>query len=689
MGELASNDVCYDIEVYPNCFTCTVELIRNGKTRVFEISHRKNELGVFKVFIDRIRLKAARMVGYNNLGYDYPVIHHLLTDLADWTDARHINQKLYDKSLSIIKAPFEKRFAHVIWDRDQIVPQIDLFKIHHFDNQAKATSLKMLEFNMRMKSIQDLPYPPGTVLTSEQIDELITYNEHDVTATSLFHNHTLPMIRFRESLSVKYDRNFLNHNDTKIGKDYFIQNLERFLGKEACFTKVGGKRKPRQTKRSFIALNDVILDYVQFNTEPFQAVEAWLKEQVIKETKGVFSDLPLENMLRFIDHSPVSELKKVRTWLENCEDAMSSGECSDDALFDLIPPPRVKKADRRLSVMLDGLEFVFGTGGIHASLHNARVESDDDNVIIDLDVTSYYPSLAIVNGLYPEHLGERFCEIYADVKAQRVKHDKGTPENAMLKLALNGVYGDSNNKFSPFFDPQYTMAITINGQLSLCMLYEGLRVIDGLELIQVNTDGLTVKLPRESVDRLYEIKTDWELTTGLELEDAVYEFMHIRDVNSYVAKYADSDKVKRKGAYEFELEWHKNFSALVVQKAAVANILDGTDIRDFIESHDDDWDFLLRTKVDKTSRLTGDWGLGLTEQLQNISRYYIANEGPELFKEMPPLAKDPEKWRKMAVNKGYQVHVCNDFNGVDHTLVNYDWYVDRAEKLVNFGEIEE
>lgn len=43
---------------------------------------------------------------------------------------------------------------------------------------------------------------------------------------------------------------------------------------------------------------------------------------------------------------------------------------------------------------------------------------------------------------------------------------KGTPENAMLKLALNSVYGDSNNQYSVFYDPMYTMKITVNGQLS-------------------------------------------------------------------------------------------------------------------------------------------------------------------------------------------------------------------------------
>lgn len=682
MTEITTNDVGYDIEVYPNCFTCAVQLISTGKSKVFEISPRRNDMGPFKAFIERLRSKGVRMVGYNNFGYDYPVIHHLLTELADVRDAETINRALFQKSKSIIDAPHFKRFAHVIWDSQHIVPQIDLFKIHHFDNQAKATSLKVLEFNMRLQDIRDLPFSPETELTNQQIEELVIYNHHDVHATVEFYKHTLPMIRFRESLSAKYDRNFLNHNDTKIGKDYFIMQLERYLGKQACFTREGGKRKPRQTKRDRIALNDVIFDYVEFESAPFLAVERWLRDQVITETKGVFSDLTLEQMGPFLKFSPVADLPKVQKWL---------GEEAEANMLNEEPPapPKVRKDLRRLSVYLDGVEWVFGTGGIHASISNSRVEETDDRMIMDVDVTSMYPSIAIANRVFPQHLSDRFVDIYQDMKSQRVKYPKGTPENAMLKLALNGVYGDSNNKFSPFYDPFYTMSITVNGQLSLCMLYEGLRKIDGLELIQANTDGLTFSVDRTRYDQVKEVMGEWEATTGMDLEEAQYEFMHIRDCNNYVAKYAGSDGVKRKGAYEYDIGWHQNHSALVTQKAACAHIIDGTDVRDFIECHEDDWDFLLRTKVPRSSYLEGDWGLGLTETFQNTSRYYIANDGPELFKVMPPLAKNPEKWRRMAVNKGWKVHVCNHFTGINPDLINYDWYVAEAEKLVNFAEREE
>lgn len=301
--------------------------------------------------------------------------------------------------------------------------------------------------------------------------------------------------------------------------------------------------------------------------------------------------------------------------------------------------------------------------------------------------TSYYPSLAIVNRLYPAHLGETFCDIYADMKRQRVAFKKGTPENLMLKLALNGVYGDSNNPYSPFYDPQYTMSITVNGQLLLCMLYESLRAVEGLSLVQANTDGLTVKVPRKRLTEVKERKAAWEASTRLDLEEATYRFMHIRDCNNYVAVYEDG-KVKRKGAYEYDVEWHQNHSALVVKKAAEAAIVHGADIREFLECHADDHDFLLRTKVPRSSMLLADYGFGLTETVQNVSRYYISRTGPVLVKMMPPLPKSPDKWRKISVNKGLSVALCNTFRGIDRSNLDLGWYEEQAMKLVNF-EVEE
>ena len=449
-----------------------------------------------------MRQQNALMVGFNNIGFDYPVVHALIQM------GQGVASVLYDKAQAIFDTQDNNRWQHTVYRSDWFVDQLDLFKIHHFDNKARTTSLKLLEFNMRSDNIEDLPYTPGTKLTFEQTQKLKQYNQHDVKETKRFYKHTLDMIHFREQLTEKYQRDFMNHNDTKIGKDYFVMRLED-AGVQ-CFEYAGGRRQPRQTPRPQIALKDAIFPWISFEQPEFNRVMKWLKSQVITETKGVFKDL---------------------------------------------------------SAQINGFEFVFGLGGIHGSVESEILESDDENVIIDLDVTSYYPSLAISNRLFPEHLSDTFCEVYQNLKEQRVNYPKGTAENAMLKLALNGVYGDSNNKFSVFYDPLFTMTITLNGQLLLCLLAEQLLKINGLRLIQINTDGLTVMINRSQIEQLQHVRRSWEQQTKLELEEAVYSRMFIRDVNNYIAEY-EGGGVKRKGAYEYKLAWHQNASALVIPKVA-------------------------------------------------------------------------------------------------------------------------
>jgi hypothetical protein len=609
-------DYIYDIETFPNVFTLALEHANAPIKWSFEISDWRNDSRDIIDFLQYLKDTNARMVGFNNLGFDYPVLHTLIR--MGRSDAN----TLYQKAMAIINSQDEdgSKWMHQVNPSDRFVEQIDLFKIHHFDNKARATSLKVLEFNMRSDSIEDLPFPVGTVLNQQQTEVLHRYNKHDVDQTKKFYHQTLDMIQFREELTRKYDRDFMNHNDTKIGKDYFVMKLEE--AGVACYDFGPKGRTPRQTKRPVIALKDAILPWIQFEHPEFNRVLNWLKAQSITETKGVFTDL---------------------------------------------------------TATINGFTFVFGLGGIHGSVESEVIESDAESIIVDLDVTSYYPNLAITNGFYPAHLGKEFVSIYKYLFEQRKSYPKKSAESAMLKLALNGVYGDSNNQFSVFYDPLFTMSITLNGQLLLCLLAEGLMHIPGLRLIQVNTDGLTVKVPREHKLLVDMARAAWQLRTGLNLEEAVYKAMMIRDVNNYIGVF-ENGSTKRKGAYEYDMGWHQNHGALVVAKVAEKVLVDGAPIRQTLQQWPDIMDFMLRTKVPRSSRLAIERD-GVTSQLQNITRYYIAEGGGRLFKWMPPLKAKPEQWRKIGVESGWGVQPCNDIKDAGKLPVDFDYYVQEVEKL--------
>lgn len=602
----------YDIECYPNVFTCSFLHHETGYKHTFEISGRVNQMLAFLACLKRISEEDARMVGFNNEAYDYPVLHYIIENkgILDVAD-------IFNKSNQIINTPFERRFDNIIWPRDRHIKQLDLYKIHHFDNVAKRTSLKMLEFQMRRDTIQDLPFIPGSYLGDHEIIELIKYNEKDVSDTHAFFIESLSAIKFRDELSLKYGMDCTNFNDTKIGKSYFAMRLEEV--NPGC-TKY-------QTPREFIRLSDIIFPYISFEQPEFNRVLGWMKQQVITETKSAFDDL---------------------------------------------------------SAVVNGFQYDFGTGGIHGCCESGFIESEYDQTIIDIDVTSYYPSIAISNKVFPAHLGSKFCDIYTDIKNERLTHKKGTPENAMLKLALNGVYGDSNNRYSAFYDPQYTMTITVNGQLLLCMLAEQLIKIPYLKMIQINTDGLTVKIPHVYEPWMKGVCNWWEELTCLQLEFNKYSRMWVRDVNHYIAENAESGKLKSKGVYMHTgRAWHQNQSALVIQKAVEAYLVNDVPVENFIYGHTDAFDFCLRTNLNRGSKLMcGD------RQQQRISRYFVARKtGEPLVKVMPPTpaqkAKDtnaPD--RRISVEKGWDVVVCNDMRDFDWLNLNYDYYIQKTFELI-------
>lgn len=602
----------YDIETYPNCFTVVVHQIDTASKWTFEMSPRRFDGAALFSFLQWLRANGAVMVGFNNVGFDYPVLHECMVS-GDMTAA-----SAYRKAQAIIDSQKDddSRWAHTVWPSDRLVTQLDLYKIHHFDNRAKSTGLKALEIAMRSESVEDLPFPVGVDLTDEQIDILLSYNHHDVSETVRFFHASREMIDFRAELSQKYSRDFMNHNDTKIGKDFFVMELEK--SGVPCFI----DRQPRQTKRPHgIPVKDILFPYIKFDRPEFAAVLEFLRKVTIYDTK-------------------------------------SAPEFKD------------------LSAVVDGFQFDYGTGGIHGSIQKKIVRSTDTHAIIDVDVASMYPNLAIANRVFPEHLGEKFCDVYSDLYEQRKQHKKGTAENAMLKLALNGVYGDSNNVYSPFFDPQYTMAITVNGQMVLTMLAERFMSIDGLEMIQANTDGVTVFIPRNKLDDFRSHCREWEAVTGLALEEVEYRMMAIRDVNNYLSVGMDG-KVKRKGAYEYVMGWHQDPSALVVPKVVETHLITGVPIRDLVDMHFEPFDFMLRAKVPRSSRLETTEG----DTLQNTTRYFIATDGPGLVKIMPPLARKPDVERRIGISVGWSVGICNRADDFDWSRLNRDYYVQEAEKL--------
>ena len=548
-------DWVFDIETYPNCFTFAT-VYSNGKgMRAFEISDRKNEVEELLDFFRKVKSAGHRFVGFNNNNFDYPVIHHILQK------ARKIHgtekklkvtaKELYDVAMKLINSSKENKFGSAIKDKDVVIPQVDLFKVHHFDNKARSTSLKMLEYNMRSNDIEDLPFPVGMTLNDEQKDTLIKYNKHDVSETLKFYWYSFENLKLRKDLTEQFGFDCTNFNDTKIGKELFIRTLEK-EAPGSCYTKTEYGREVRQTKRDKIVIKECLFPYIKFDRPEFQAVHKWFQNQVITETKGVFSDL-MEHQLG--DVAKYAEMVVKKKKLSDPVDKKNKRYVPSEEVIaerrkeqplgwleekELKSPKGAKSyywcwnVAETLNVLINGFRYDYGVGGIHGATQGT-IRSTNSRKIRTLDVASYYPNMAIANEIYPKHLGKTFCKVYADLYEQRKATPKGSAANAALKLALNGVYGDSNNEFSPLLDPAYTMSITIGGQLSLCMLMEKLIDHCNARIIMCNTDGFEYVIDVDKFKEADKWVKWWEDLTKLQMEGATYSVMHIADVNSYIA----------------------------------------------------------------------------------------------------------------------------------------------------------
>lgn len=628
-------EVVYDIETYKNLFSVGAVDLTTGTRWIYEVSERRDQSLQLGNFVRWLVAIGARMTGYNNEGFDWYVLQYLV-QMGTFTaeDAYQLGQKVINS---------DDRFGLTIWPRDRIVPQVDLYKIHHFDNMSKSTSLKKLEINMRAKKVIDLPYSPHEPLTSPQMDDVISYMCHDVAQTLNFRLLSQAQVAFRDDLAIKYPdlENLINFNDTKIGKKFFERELER-AAPGACYVREGRKRVMRQTKRSTIKLADVISPKIVFHHPEFQRIHQWMLAQTL------------------------------------------TGRDIEDSLTPTKTDAETKGVFKGLTATVNGFTFVYGTGGLHGSVSRQVFRESDSHSIVDVDVASFYPNLAIANRWFPEHLGEGFCDIYKSVYDMRQTYGKKTAENAMLKLALNGVYGSSNDKYSPFLDPAFTMAITLNGQLFLSMLAEAL-LLRGFEIIQANTDGLTFVVERTRRAEFDAVCDWWQAYTLLQLEDVTYSAMFVRDVNSYMAVKSDGS-VKRIGTYAYvtpledpytrELMWHKDHSMRVVAMAAEAEMVKGIPVKDFIMAHTDPFDFMLSVKVPKSGRLEAN---GVP--VQKTSRYYMSTDGPELVKILPPL-KDSTLERHFAIQKGWTVTLVNDADLFRWDNLNWYYYIEEARKLL-------
>jgi hypothetical protein len=644
----------FDLETYPNMFLASFKCILTNKYYEFEISDRKSDIVELRKFLYQNGLK---LIGFNNLNFDYPVLHNsILSDKTDW----NANQ-IYKQVELIINSEYS-----AIWENQIKIPQLDLYKIWHYDNRNKSTSLKWLEFAMRLPNVEDLPYKPGTILTYDEMDHIIKYCRNDLDATHDFFNLSGKHITIRQFYTKKEDINLINASETKIAKDVFGKYLSKEMG--ISYKEL---RKLR-TERYHISIKDLIFPYIKFEDK--------------------------EN-IKLLEYFNSIEWK-------------SNGDYST----------KIQHSNTYLNVKRE-----YGEGGLHSFDKGAIYESDDEYMIYDLDFASYYPHLSFKNGLHPKHIpNEVFNTLYEGFYTERKNYPKSDPRNYVLKIILNASYGLSKDKHAYLYDPKWQLAITINGQLLLTMLSEWVnKATTYCKILFENTDGAAFIIKRSEKHLVDDVCKRMEELSKIGLEAQECDRMIMRDVNNYI-NVIEGNKVKFKGCFEIDRDYHKNHSKRIIPLAlanyyinkvepveTIYNHLNKVDNYSFADNHGI-YDFCLGAKMKGSNKLYSRSIINnaiVDESLNKMNRYYVSNNGCELIKKLPPLEKNYlTETEKYNIKNGYNQldifdfiedvrvepkdresnleagHKCTLFNRYiesDNYDINYDYYINECTKIIN------
>ena len=419
--------------------------------------------------------------------------------------------------------------------------------------------LKIYGGRMGAPKLQDLPVAPDASISPQQRVELRRYCKNDLDTTEALYRRLEPAIKLREQIGAQYGGiDLRSKSDAQIAEAVIKYRLHEYTGRTYKPRKVAVGHECRYEDPKIVS----------FQSEELQKVF----HRILKTGFPVGSNGAVT----------------MPEWLQK---------------------QRIK---------IGQTEYQMGIGGLHSCEKRQSVVAQDNQILADFDVASYYPSIILKLKLAPQSMGNDFLLIYQDIVTERLqakaRGDKLTADT--LKIVINGSFGKLGSMYSALYAPELMIQTTITGQLCLLMLIEWVESV-GARVVSANTDGIVVLCDKAREKWLEEAMFDWMLTTSFELERADYRSIHSRDVNNYVAVKPDG-KTKRKGVYA-EPVLSKNPDFTIVTDAVAAFLSKGTPVEDTIRGSTDVKGFVTVRQV------TGG-GLWRGEYLGKAVRFYYSTE---------------------------------------------------------------
>ena len=478
-------------------------------------------------------------------------------------------------------------------------------------SQGLRVSLKEMQVTMMYKKVQEMVIDWNKALDNSLFDTLISYNINDVFSTYELLKICKKDIELRISIEKEYGVYCLSQDGVGIGSE--ILKLKYLEATGLKWQDIKDLRSPMP----IIALKDVILPFIDYDTP------------ILKD---------LLNRLKTYNVSPE------RKGLEE-------------------------------QFIYEGNKISIGVGGIHSINKPEVIIPKEDELLLDTDAASLYPTLLIEYGFYPKHLGSSFIDIYKQIRTERIeaKHLGNKSKDTTLKLALNAVTGNLQNEYSWLYSPFAVMQIRMNGQLLLLKLAEKLIAIN-CKIIQYNTDGLFLICKKNRKDEYDAIIKEFEQFSRLTMETTEFKAMYQYAINDYLAIPIKGEP-KTKGLFIYDLRLGKGLGNIIRAKALKEYFINKIPIEYTIKNHTDIKDFLLSQKVNKDFKV--EWNNKIQ---QHTNRFYVSKKGAYLYKYKDLFGK--RKYTSLI--SGYGVELFNDYieKPIKEYNIDYSYYISETRKII-------
>lgn len=244
----------YDIETLINCFTVAFVNVKTDVAKTFVIWDTMDDSdSLFDFLQDEVK----GLVSFNGIGFDRPVMGKI-----PYLSLMKPNEKamtLYQNAQSIIVG--ETYVVKTIHDILEKIPELDLYLMYHFNNEARRTSLKWIQCHMGVSNIMEMPHPHDKPVTEySQLAQILEYNVNDARTTAQFYNHpkTQSLISLRRWAKETYGIDKYNTSNAHMGEMIFLKNM-------------GEIREPDTSPR-VVKIKDLILPSIKFTSATFNQV---------------------------------------------------------------------------------------------------------------------------------------------------------------------------------------------------------------------------------------------------------------------------------------------------------------------------------------------------------------------------------------------------------------------------------